>query len=480
MFDPQQQFFPTPAPVIEQMLAPYIEERTYKDMTFTSFGRKVVLDPSAGKGDILAYIEQLYKYERRCPTSLLAIEIDPELRHILHGKRYKVVDTDFLEYGGEHRPDLIAMNPPFNTGVEHLLHAWDILWGGDIACLLNAESIRNPCTAKRKLLSQVIGDHGSVEFIGQAFKDAERPTDVEVALVRLHKEPPPFTLEFSQSDFDHEAQVNAEAFAANPLASHDIIQSLVAQYDAAVRVVMARHQLWQELQFYTEPVARPYKKVAIGSSNPDEDLQNLKDGFWGYIFDKTRLGEVTTSDFQKRFESFRQETQNLSFSVRNIREVLRMFFENREQIMAQCLLEVFDRGTAFHEKNRVHWEGWKTNKAYKLNKRIIVPYGMEFDSRWGSWRYPYGKADFYRDLDKVMCYLEGRDISRVRTIADALQTRVNEINRGADYTEPLYTTYFKVRFYKKGTLHLDFLDPFLLNELNKRAAQGKNWLGGGY
>jgi hypothetical protein len=53
-------------------------------------------------------------------------------------------------------------------------------------------------------------------------------------------------------------------------------------------------------------------------------------------------------------------------------------------------------------------------------------------------------------------------------------------NDGGDYTEPVETTFFRVRFWKKGTLHIDFLDPFLLRELNKQAAMGKNWLGGGY
>ena len=37
-----------------------------------------------------------------------------------------------------------------------------------------------------------------------------------------------------------------------------------------------------------------------------------------------------------------------------------------------------------------------------------------------------------------------------------------------------------MKIFKKGTLHLDFLDLDLLAEFNKRAAEGKQWLGGGY
>jgi hypothetical protein len=239
------------------------------------------------------------------------------------------------------------------------------------------------------------------------------------------------------------------------------------------------------LTFYTQATvdpARPWARCKIETSDPHEDIERLKEVFWNYVFNKTRLGEITTSDFQERFQAFKAQTGSMAFSLRNVREVLRLFFENRDQIMEQCLLEVFDKGTAFHEKNCVHLEGWKTNKAYRLNQRIIVPYGIEYDGRFGNgrWSMNYRNSGFYRDLDKVMCHLSGRDIGGIVQLDRALSDAVTEANRGGDYTKPVETTFFKVRFWKKGTLHIDFLDPFLLRELNMRAAQGKNWLGGGY
>lgn len=477
MFDPQQQFFPTPKPVIEQMLAPYVE--TYERDRWGKFEilrPKLILDPSAGKGDILDYIQQ--KYDRAKPK-LFAIEIDPELRHILNSKRYKVVESDFLDYRGDYHVDLVVMNPPFASGIEHLIHAWETLHGGDIACLLNAESIRNPCTSKRETAVRLIEDHGSVEFIGQAFKEAERPTDVEVALVHLHKEPPPFTLEFSQSGFDHDAPLGEVDFSQNLPAHKDLLESLVAQYDAAKRVLLARHQLNKEYHFYLSSVCDAWKE----ERKPQDlhaDLEELKKRFWNYVFQRTKVGQVTTSQFQKKFDQFQHETETMGFTVRNIREILRLFFENRGQIMEQCLLEVFDSATAYHEKNRIHWEGWKTNKAYKVNKRIIMPRGVEYEAEWGHWSMNHYRVSFFNDLDKVMCWLSSRDMGAISTITDAVRDRLHACNNGEDYTEPFETTFFRVRFYKKGTLHLDFLDPFLHHEFNQRAAEGKNWLGGGY
>ena len=76
-------FFPTPGPVIGKMLAPYLDE----------LDNRHILEPSAGKGDILDYIKS-----RRHPyrdAALYCCEADTELvrivqatgcNHCRHGK----------------------------------------------------------------------------------------------------------------------------------------------------------------------------------------------------------------------------------------------------------------------------------------------------------------------------------------------------------------------------------------------------------
>ena len=34
-------------------------------------------------------------------------------------------------------------------------------------------------------------------------------------------------------------------------------------------------------------------------------------------------------------------------------------------MILQCVSDVFDKATAYHEKNVIHTEGWKTNKSWK-------------------------------------------------------------------------------------------------------------------
>jgi hypothetical protein len=58
-----------------------------------------------------------------------------------------------------------------------------------MVCILNAETIKNPFSEKRKLVARIIEDNNAtVEYIENAFIDAERKTKVEIALIHIKKE----------------------------------------------------------------------------------------------------------------------------------------------------------------------------------------------------------------------------------------------------------------------------------------------------
>jgi len=60
------------------------------------------------------------------------------------GRQVAVVGHDFLEFKMGAIYSHIIMNPPFSQGAAHVLHAWHILYDGEIVALLNAETVRNP------------------------------------------------------------------------------------------------------------------------------------------------------------------------------------------------------------------------------------------------------------------------------------------------------------------------------------------------
>ena len=212
--DPNAEFFPTPSALAGKMFGNI--KKSEEICT--------VLEPSAGKGDLAELYIKFANKSRRYGSefdidSVDMIEHDTNLIALLRGKNYRVIGDDFLTFHSHKHYDLIIMNPPFSNGDAHLLKALELQAdGGQIVCLLNAETIRNPYTNRRKVLKQKLAEYGAkIEFVRDAFKHAQRRTDVEVAIVYVnipaqHKTSTIFeTLKKAQSEELHNNEPEPDA-----------------------------------------------------------------------------------------------------------------------------------------------------------------------------------------------------------------------------------------------------------------------------
>ena len=176
----KDQFYPTPEHVVKKML---LKLNNIQDI-------KYILEPSAGKGDIVKGIEKYYRHNQIYEKVFIdTIEINPDFKLFLHDLEVPIIHDNFLTFNTLKRYDAIVMNPPFNYGDEHLLKAIEILerYGGQIVCLLNAQTIKNPYTTKRKeLLNKLTELNADIEYIDKLFLTAERATDIEIAIVYIN------------------------------------------------------------------------------------------------------------------------------------------------------------------------------------------------------------------------------------------------------------------------------------------------------
>ena len=171
-----EEFYPTPDSLLDKITA----QIQWKDIN-------TVLEPSAGKGNIAEYIKKKMSYcNRYKEIDIDCIELDSDLQQTLKGKELRVVHDDFLTFKTFKHYDLIVMNPPFSQGAKHLLHALSLQRDNyGIICILNAETLRNPCTNERKDLIKRLQDMDTdIEYMEEEFKTAERPTGVEIAVVK--------------------------------------------------------------------------------------------------------------------------------------------------------------------------------------------------------------------------------------------------------------------------------------------------------
>jgi hypothetical protein len=470
-----EEFYPTPDHVISRMVEPYKD----KIQEFT------ILDPSAGSGAILDYVHQKmnhYSYKRAQLSRIYAIEIDPNLTFILQGKGYKVISDDFLKYNGRHSFDLILMNPPFSNGDQHLLRAWELLDSGNICCLLNAETIKNPYTRQRQLLADIIKANGETEFMGKCFQSADRRTDVDVMMVRLRKEAN--SGKHFNFDFGHQAPKDHLEFpdeiTSTEVAKNDIIGSFISAYDESIDAYLQYQKAYTKLRTIMDSYLEDRLVTSIIKSADEQfNMRSRYNHFmdesrqhaWKHILSKLKVQKFITNSVYKDFNKFVSAQGCMELNKDNIRKLIDFIFDNQHSIMDKAIEDVFDLFTKYHEYNRCHIEGWKTNSAWRVNKKVILPHFLEL-SYSGCYNSNHRYWDQYQDIDKVMCYLTGKDFNNIESLQSAVKkVKIGNSNQHA-------SEFFYFRCYKKQTLHIVFKDDWLWAEFNQRACKSKNWLPG--
>lgn len=512
MFDPE--FFPTPPAVIAMMLHPYRPKTDVGRCDNRMLQEMTILDPSAGSGSMLKFIHSLFSQHQDKPT-LHAIEHNPDMQPLLR-EQFTFVHDDFLTFHSDVRYDLILMNPPFSNGDAHLEKAWEVMQHGDIVCLLNAETLRNPYSQRRQWLVQLIEEHGSVEFIGQAFKNSQRPTDVEVALVRLKKHDEHGRFDFWEDDqFAPEEQDFSftEQGMADMPAVNNKIAVMVQQYQLAQRAFVDYLKAYKRLEYHALPlIGGPKKgmndllhealKQETGKQAYNTFVTELQRDAWNLIIERTDLRDLMSQGVRKDFDAMRKAQGGMPLTEANIRALLEMLSLNRATILQRCVEEAFDLMTRYHDGNHSHYEGWKSNNAFKVNRKVIIPgYAVTWESRWGgSWSMNYNRQNEWLDIDRACAMLEGKRLSSptsmkhmakddrpyrssqrtVVTIYDALAGRLHELahlDKYQHYVDNVCESeYFHIKFWKKGTAHLVFKDEGLWQRFNQQAALGKKWL----
>ena len=456
------QFYPTPQTLVREMV------------TGLDLNHKRILDPQAGRGDILDYIKDLtkYGYGHSHDSELYAIEKDSDLRQVLAGKGYKVIDSDFLTYTGQMYFDYILMNPPFKEGAKHLLKAWDVSRGAIIKCLLNKETLTNDYTEERKQLKKLIETYGNVKELGRPFLRAANPSPVEVILVTLQdtRQKETFRLDFDPATIGKNGYT-PDSLPENELVSADLFESYEARHRAAIEafkeLLAAKQKVAYYLKGIIEGVYKDPKDImaeAIKKGSSDlaytEFLDTTTKLAWDNMFRQTKLANVTTENVRKEIEKMQASQGTMSFTAANMQDLFDMLNLNKEHIMIQCVLEAFDTLTKHYHENREAVEGWKTNAAYLVGRKFILPY---MGNTWGE-GLSYDRVRDIDDLEKALCFVSGRKFEGIYHVRDVY-------NHKSHYGKWMDSQFFETILYKKGTMHFRWNDEKLRQDFNALVAR---------
>lgn len=169
-------FFPTPKDLIQEMIQWAELEEDHS-----------ILEPSAGKGDILDAIAAKFPKQKE---HLKACEINHTLRKILTLKGYEVLNNNFLELDPkEYSFDRILMNPPFENGqdIDHVLHAYQLLKPNGRLVAIMSEGVFFRQFKKDKAFRDFLHQKNATisDTIKEAFKNAFNSTGVAVRMLSI-------------------------------------------------------------------------------------------------------------------------------------------------------------------------------------------------------------------------------------------------------------------------------------------------------
>ena len=490
MFAENKDLYPTPQNLIDKMLF---------DLDFSMI--RSILEPSAGKGNIVEALkkkEEIRSYGyNKYQFDIDCIEADQNLQHILKGKGFRVVYNDFLTYDTMKEYDIVIMNPPFSNGCKHLLKALEMQSrnGGAVICLLNAETLKNLCTNERMDLQRKLTEYNAkVEFIQDAFLDAERKTSVEIALVKVQL--PEVQRESFILDGLRKTQEQREfsETEGTQLIDSDFFKSIVNQYQLEIEAGIKLIKEYFAMQPFIlsefgkdEKTGETIQKggciisMTVGRNglSVNEYIKAVRRKYWTALFENKKFIGQLTNNLQRDFYNKVEELSYYDFSLYNIYQLKIDMQQKVVKGIEDTIMELFDElSHKYHwldetSKNIHYYNGWKTNQSWIINKKVIIPLKgfKDLEYSWGGFK-PTNNDTIRKlqDIEKCFNYLDG-GLTEAVDLEESLKF-AEEYGE----TKDIQLKYFTVTFYKKGTCHITFSNEELLKKFNIFGSQHKGWL----
>jgi len=490
IYTENKDFYPTPEALFHRLL----NGKRYLD------GK--ILEPSAGKGDMIRYIRGMMGRRERYPID--AIENDPRLVNALMGEGISVVWDDFLTYETFKEYDYIIMNPPFSNGVAHVLKALELAENQISRCevfaILNKETINNAYSTKRQELLRKLDEYGAeIRYVSDGFIDAERKTDVEIALIHAKVEKKgagrsiyesiPFEFFDSGGNESLETALSTYVKHSEVQAKMNDIERLVLEYEKACEIARRSFEAAKEKASFFGYISEVNKRegdvtsplYSIIPPNKDfsaedlnEELSRLRRGYWELILDTKEFRELLTNEAIQKLNRQISAANEMEINYANIRMLLTALGANQNDMLIESIVNIFKKITRYHmneySTNIHYYDGWKTNNAYKINKKIIIPIKSEFID------WDFGKR---AGSDEVSYEYVSYDVKN--WIDDIIKAfRLIDPGAGEEFTaisdKEFENDLLRFRMFLNGNIHVWFKDLRLLAKLNYLCGIHFGWI----
>jgi len=318
--------------------------------------------------------------------------------------------------------------------------------------------------------------NSDIEYIQNAFSEAERQTDVETAMIYINvpmtNDETIFEREFKRDFKD----INFTSFQAL-VPNMNKLETLIFECDLIKKSTIELFKEKFKIEKMLEGMNLKSKiqicddccKPNVLSINSFINKINLE--YWQKFIDETDFKNRLPSKLKNNFTYNMEKQENITFNMDNVKYFYDELVKSIPQSYEETVAKLFDDLTYKYvytdsawNKTIHYYSGWKTNKCYKIDKRCIIKC---------SHGYLYSLPDELTDLNIIF-----ENISGIKdNINDYKDGKRDKILKAIERCEKnIETEFFTLDSYKKGTLHITFKNQEYLDQFNILANKGKNWL----
>ena len=180
--------------------------------------------------------------------------------------------------------------------------------------------------------------------------------------------------------------------------------------------------------------------------------RNLDREIWRDLMKKSGMLSIMDAQAREQWYNSLEKDDIPTISEENILSTFKQLHQSKGEVFERGVINVF---------KSLSWD-YKSNSPCRFGRKIIVNGLMKYD-RWGfglNWGW---QRDRLADLERMLMFLDGNPVPDNRTdVTRRLSDHIDENRHSTSYEDEMFT----VKYFQKGTAHITFKRPELVDKLN--------------
>ncbi|CNH31022.1 z1226 protein [Yersinia pseudotuberculosis] len=180
--------------------------------------------------------------------------------------------------------------------------------------------------------------------------------------------------------------------------------------------------------------------------------RNLDRSIWRDLMKKSGMISLMDAQARKQWDNNLEGDDIPEISEANILSTFEQLHHNKADVFERGIINVF---------KGLSWD-YKTNSPYQFGKKIIVN-NLVNHNRWGFKLNSGWRRDQLADLERMLFLLDGKPIpENCHDVTVRLSEHINQ----QSIPEIFDDAYFSIRYFQKGSAHITFNRPELIERMN--------------